>query len=122
MTVILQDPVGPRDPSAQHAFPDSNAEALIAPQTLAERLLAGYRAGELGETAFELESHGGYAHTVTGTVAYLDEAAHTFMVRARDGELLRVPVRDITSTHGTAVGKRDQPEPSHDLEGLGTQF
>jgi hypothetical protein len=122
MTVILQDPVGARDPSARHAFPDSKAEAPIAQRTLAEELLAGYRAGNLGETSFELESHGGYARAVTGTVAYLDEGAHTFMVRTRDGELLRVPVRDIMSTHGMAVGESDQPQPSHDVEGLGTQY
>ena len=34
---------------------------------------------------------------MTGTVAYLDAEADTYMVVADDGELLRVPLRDITS-------------------------
>jgi hypothetical protein len=37
MTVILQDPVGARDPSARHAFPDSKGEAPIARRSLDER-------------------------------------------------------------------------------------
>ena len=50
MTVILQDPVGPRDPSSGHAFPDPNPEAtaepLRSPRTLAAELLAGQRVGK----------------------------------------------------------------------------
>jgi hypothetical protein len=68
---ILQDPVRPFDPSLQSVEP---------------------------KTTFELASRGGYVRTVTGTIAYLDEEADTYMVLA-DGELLRVPLRDITSRH-----------------------
>ena len=41
---------------------------------------------------------------MTGTVAYLDEDAQTYMVLRgnSDGELVRVPLRDITSAHETA--------------------
>ncbi len=99
MTMTLQDPTGQRDPSSRHAFPDVVGEpTLRAPRTLAEELLAKYQGGAgASETSFELESHGGYARTVVGTVAYLDEEAQTFMVRVRDGELIRVPLRDVTS-------------------------
>lgn len=51
---------------------------------------------------FELESHGGHLRTVSGTIAYLDNEAKTYMVSAADGELLRVPVRDIKRTIETA--------------------
>jgi hypothetical protein len=50
------------------------------------------------EFTFELESHGWYLRTVTGTIAYLDGEAHTCMACAPDGELIRVPVRDIKRT------------------------
>lgn len=116
MTVILQDPVRPRDPSAGHAFPQPNSEdraTVDPPRPIAEDLLAGFRTGRMvGETTFELESHGGYARTVTGTVAYLDQEANTFMVRALDGKLARVPLRDVRSTHDSASGQRDELHPS----------
>ena len=50
------------------------------------------------KVSFELESQGGYRRIVTGTIAYLDEEAHTYMVLAVDGELIRVPRRDIKKT------------------------
>jgi hypothetical protein len=73
-----------------------------------------------GKTSFELASRGGYARTVTGRVAYLDEEAQTYMVLGDDDELLRVPLRDITSRREEmATGETDRP--SHrDAEGLGT--
>ena len=52
------------------------------------------------ERSFEVESRGGYARTVVGQVAYLDDEAQTYMVLTRDGVLVRVPLRDITSSHG----------------------
>jgi hypothetical protein len=52
------------------------------------------------ERSFEVESRGGYARTVVGQVAYLDEEAQTYMVLTRNGVLVRVPLRDITSSHG----------------------
>lgn len=75
--------------------------------------------GPRGKTSFELASRGGYARTVTGTVAYLDAEADTYMVLA-DGELLRVPLRDITAIHEvTATGERDGSA-ERDADGLGT--
>ena len=75
--------------------------------------------GPEGKIRFELASRGGYVRNVTGTVAYLDEEAETYMVLA-DGELLRVPLRDITSRHEvTATGEIDR-SPDGDAEGLGT--
>ena len=52
------------------------------------------------ERSFEVESRGGFARTVVGQVAYLDDEAQTYMVLTRDGVLVRVPLRDITSSHG----------------------
>jgi len=45
--------------------------------------------------SFHLESRGGYLRTVVGSIEYLDEEAHTYMVRTDDGLLVRVPIRDI---------------------------
>jgi hypothetical protein len=56
---------------------------------------------------------------VTGTIAYLDEEAQTSMVLA-DGELLRVPLRDITSTHDATTNGRNRSTSGRDAEGLGT--
>jgi hypothetical protein len=55
------------------------------------------------EVSLELESHGGYLRTVTGTVAYLDEEAQTSMVRTSEGTLVRVPMRDVTKRAGKGV-------------------
>ena len=52
------------------------------------------------ERSFEVESRGGYARTVVGRLAYFDDEAQTYMVLTRSGELVRVPLRDITSSHG----------------------
>jgi hypothetical protein len=73
-----------------------------------------------GRTSFELASRGGYARTVTGRVAYLDEDAQTYMVLGDGDEMLRVPLRDITSTREIAVSESDRPESGRDAEGLGT--
>jgi hypothetical protein len=70
----------------------------MPPRTLTEEILAAFRAGALNGTAsFELESRGGYVRNLTGTVAYLDEEAQTFLVLGSGGEMDRVPLRDITS-------------------------
>lgn len=42
---------------------------------------------------------------MTGTIAYLDEEAQTYMVRASDGELIRVPVRDIKKIMRRSQGR-----------------
>ena len=52
------------------------------------------------ERSFEVASRGGYARTVVGRLAYFDDEAQTYMVLTRDGMLVRVPLRDITSSHG----------------------
>ena len=52
------------------------------------------------ERSFEVESRGGYARTVVGRVAYLDDEAQTYMVSTRAGTLVRVPLGDITSSRG----------------------
>ena len=78
MTITMHGPVRPSDPA------DEVRDALRT-------------RGPTGRTSFQLASRGGYVRTVTGTVAYLDAEADTYMVVADDGELLRVPLRDITS-------------------------
>jgi hypothetical protein len=72
-----------------------------------------------GTISFELASRGGYVRNVTGTVAYLDEEAETCMVLA-DGELLRVPLRDITSRRDVKTLSEDDRSPARDAVGLGT--
>jgi hypothetical protein len=56
------------------------------------------------ERAFEIESPNGYLRTVVGTIEYLDEEANTYMVRSRNGELNRVPLRDIRSDTASRRG------------------
>ena len=99
MALIMKDPVLPQDPRHVLRTP------LEPVRTLAEEILA--RLGSVSSTgslSFDVESHGGYARTVEGVIAYHDEEAETFMVQVHSGELVRVPVRDITSAHdlGTA--------------------
>jgi hypothetical protein len=55
------------------------------------------------ERSFEVASRGGYARTVVGRLAYFDEEAQTYMVLTRDGTLVRVPLRDITSSRGVPL-------------------
>jgi hypothetical protein len=52
------------------------------------------------ERSFEVASRGGYARTVVGRLAYFDDEAQTYMVLTRDGMLVRVPLRDVTSSRG----------------------
>ena len=122
MTITLQDPTRQRDPSSRHAFPDIVGEPkLRAPRTLAEELLARFRSGgAASETSFELESRGGYARTVIGTIAYLDEEAQTFIVRVDDGRLARVPLRDVTSADVGISSERDGST-GRDVDGLGAR-
>ena len=94
MALIMKDPVLPQGPRQEFPTP------LRPVRTLAEEILAGLgSSSSTGSLSFDLESHGGYARTVEGVIAYHDEEAETFMVRAPSGELARVPVRDITSIH-----------------------
>lgn len=140
MALIEQAAAQPRDPSSVQSLPvpDYKAEAdrgrlrlvgdqqlrggsqLTPPRTLAEEILAGFRAGYWkGENTFDLASHGGYARSVTGTIAYLDEQAETFMVCTRDGEMARVPLRDVVSTRGTPQQEFRHLGDEPDDEGLG---
>jgi hypothetical protein len=118
---ILKDPIRPFDPSQQLDVvvtePPARPEPPPGP---GDDVRAALRArGPMGKTSFELASRGGYARTVTGTIAYLDEQAETYMVLA-DGELLRVPLRDITSRHEeTPIGETARSS-EHDEQGLGT--
>ena len=120
---ILKDRIRPLDPSSLQEFlePDQEAEAEGgSPEPVATPPSTPLASTPLAKTSFQLASRGGYVRTVTGTVAYLDEEAQTYMVSRGngDGELLRVPLRDITSAHETATG--DLPRFEHDVEGLGT--
>jgi hypothetical protein len=127
---ILDDPVRPFDPSPQLELLDTEPEAdarAERPEARAERpepLGDAYQPalgppGPEGMTFFGLASRGGYVRNVTGTVAYLDEQAETYMVLA-DGELLRVPLRDITARHEVAAIREIDRSPDGDAEGLGT--
>jgi hypothetical protein len=64
------------------------------------------------ERSFEVESRGGFARTVVGRLAYFDDEAQTYMVLTRDRVLVRVPLRDITSSHG--VPRRSLPSAAQD--------
>jgi hypothetical protein len=59
------------------------------------------------ERSFEVASRGGFARTVVGRLAYFDDEAQTYMVLTRDEVLVRVPLRDITSS--TGVPRRGPP-------------
>lgn len=133
MAVILQDAGHPQSPPSsstqRRPAPDFEAEAVRGRlelggdeldrmafgrnerRTLGDEIAAASRAKETaGPMSYELRSHGGYAHVVTGIVAYLDEEAQTYMVRASDGELCRVPIRDIHAVRAIPGGHDD-----HDL-------
>lgn len=140
MALIDQAAAQPRDPSSVPSLPEPDYEAeadlgrlklvgdqqlrggsqLTPPRTLAEEILSGFQAGYWkGENTFDLASHGGYARTVTGTIAYLDKPAETFMVCTQDGEMARVPLRDVVSTRGTRQEDPRQLGDEPDDEGLG---
>ena len=90
-SIILQDPVEFETPSRSPVRP----AAPLDPRT----------ASEEREVSFELESPGGYRRTVTGTIAYLDDEAQTYMLRAADGNLIRAPMRDIKKIIGRSQGR-----------------
>lgn len=89
MSIILQDQVHLETPTRSPVRP----AAPLDPRTA-----SGER-----QVSFELESPGGYRRTVTGTIAYLDDEAQTYMVLATDGALIRVPLRDIKKTMESVV-------------------
>jgi hypothetical protein len=81
MSIVLQDPVQLEVPAGSPVRP-------------AAPLDPGPARGAQVVTS-DLESRGGYLRTVTGTIAYLDNEAQTYMVVAPDGALIRVPLRDV---------------------------
>jgi hypothetical protein len=137
MTITVHDPVGPLDrpprpsPLGDDAVGDREAlpplpdelrrrPAMPVPSNApADDVRAALRTHG-GKTSFELASRGGYARTVTGTVAYLDEDAQTYMVLGDDGELLRVPLRDITSSREETPIRENGRSSDRDAAGLGT--
>ena len=135
MTITVHDPVRPLDPRPAIPEDDEGGEPQILlplrddlpprpamrvpPAAPADAVRTAVRAHG-GKTSFELASRGGYARTVTGIVAYLDEDAQTYMVLGDDDELLRVPLRDITSSRESATNDGDRPSSRRDGEGLGT--
>lgn len=84
MSIVLQDPVHFERPSRSPVRPATPRDP---------RTVSGER-----RVSFEVESPGGYRRTVTGTIAYLDAEAHTYVLLAADGALIRVPLRDIKRT------------------------
>ena len=51
---------------------------------------------DLGKrVSFQFELPNGYLSEVVGTLEWYDEAAATYVVRRKDGELARVPTRGI---------------------------
>ena len=105
---MLKDRIRPLDPSSNQEFLESDREAGAeggTPEPSAHPHVPA------GRTKFELESRGGYLRTVTGTVAYLDEDAETYMVLRGngDGQLVRVALREITSAHETVRSVNGTP-------------
>ena len=99
MPTILQDPVLPDPSLAVRTPPLSPADPLSSDVREKPGQHRSECAGDV--VSFDLESPGGYARTVMGTVAFLDREAETYMVLAPNGALMRVPVRDIKVTRGT---------------------
>ena len=122
MRPAVQEPVSRRSASSRHAVHEIVAERpLRVSAELADELFARFGVApdhRSHDTSFELESHGGYARVVSGTVEYLDEEAKTFMVRTPSGDLLRVPIRDVISA-GTSNADAEQRF-HHDSDGLGS--
>jgi hypothetical protein len=84
MTITLQDPTDLDTGTSEWVRPTEPGISPIAPN---ERQLS-----------VEVQSPGGHLRTITGTIAYFDEEAQTYMVHGLDGALIRVPVRAITKT------------------------
>lgn len=105
MSTVLKDPVVPESLPGPPT-PLERAEPLIGLVPGRREDLSEYRFEREGaEASFELESPGGYARTVIGTFAYFDAQAQTYFVRGHDGALVRVPLRDIKTTHVASAGR-----------------
>jgi hypothetical protein len=54
------------------------------------------RPGDAGKrVSFQFELPNGFVSEVVGVLEYFDDGAQTFMVRRKDGELARVPLRGV---------------------------
>ena len=54
------------------------------------------RPGDVGKrVSFQFELPNGFVSEVVGVLEYFDDGAQTFMVRRKDGELARVPLRGV---------------------------
>lgn len=52
--------------------------------------------GDTGKrVSFQFELPNGFVSEVVGVLEYFDEGAQTFVVRRKDGELARVPLRGV---------------------------
>ena len=60
-----------------------SANNLVSPDDVGKRV------------SFQFELPNGYVGEAVGRLEYFDEAAATFMVRRKDGELARVPLRAV---------------------------
>ena len=98
MATVLQDPVLPEPSLSVRTPPLSPADPLSNGLPENPKQPRPDCAGDV--VSFDLESPGGYARTVMGTVAFLDREAETYMVLAPNGALMRVPIRDIKATRG----------------------
>jgi hypothetical protein len=58
-------------------------ENLVTPQDLGKRV------------SFQFELPNGWVGEAVGVLEYWDEAANTYLVRNRDGELVRVPALGV---------------------------
>lgn len=66
-----------------------NGRNLVTPEDVGKRV------------SFQFELPNGFLGEAVGVLEFYDEAAETFMVRRKDGELARVPARGIR--HGKVV-------------------
>lgn len=60
-----------------------NGTNLVTPEDVGKRV------------SLQFELPNGFVGEIVGVLEFYDEAAQTFMVRRKDGELARVPVRGI---------------------------
>ena len=67
--------------------------------------------------SFQYELPNGYVGEVVGTLEAWDEAANTFLVRNRQGELVRVPALGVrfSKVVGTTARDTGPGGPFHDL-------
>ena len=60
-----------------------NGQNLVTPQDVGKRV------------SFQFELPNGFLGEAVGVLEYYDEGAETYMVRRKDGEMARVPLRAV---------------------------